>query len=67
MTNQRIEQLAHKFQQAIDTAYRANEFRDDFRFKVFPTGCCGDTSYLLAEYLLKKRLKLFGYLHSEMN
>lgn len=53
MTDKRIEQLAHRFRQAIDAAYRAHEFRDDFRFKKFPTGCCGDTSYLLAEYLLQ--------------
>lgn len=57
MTDKRIEQLAHRFRQAIDAAYRAHEFRDDFRFKKFPTGCCGDTSYLLAEYLLQNDIE----------
>lgn len=45
------------FQQAIDAAYRAILFRDDFCFKDFPTGCCGDTSCLLAEYLLQKGIE----------
>lgn len=57
MTDKRIEQLAHQFRQAIDAAYRAHEFRDDFRFKKFPNGCCGDTSYLLAKYLLQKGIE----------
>jgi hypothetical protein len=57
MTDKRIEQLALQFRQAIDAAYRAHEFRNDFRFRKFPTGCCGDTSYLLAEYFLKKGIE----------
>lgn len=57
MTDKRIKQLALQFRQAIDAAYRAHEFRNDFRFRKFPTGCCGDTSYLLAEYLLQKGIE----------
>ena len=54
----KIEQLVRKFRQAIDAAYRAHEFRDDLHFKKFPTGCCGDASYLLAEYLLQNNIKI---------
>ena len=57
MTDKHIERLAHKFRQAIDAAYRAHEFRGDVCFKNFPTGCCGDTSYLLAEYLLQNGIE----------
>lgn len=57
MTDKRIKQLALQFRQAIDAAYRAHEFRNDFRFRKFPIGCCGDTSYLLAEYLLQKGIE----------
>jgi hypothetical protein len=57
MTDKHIEQLAHKFRHAIDAAYRAHEFMEDFCFKKFPTGCCGDTSYLLAEYLLQNGIE----------
>lgn len=57
MTDRCIKKLAQRFRQAIDAAHRDHEFVDDFRFKNFPSGCCGDTSYLLAEYLLQNGIE----------
>lgn len=57
MTDQHIKKLAQKFRQAIDAAHRDRAFVDDFRFKDFPSGCCGDIGYLLAEYLLQKGIE----------
>lgn len=57
MTDRCIKKLAQRFRQAIDAAHRDHEFVDDFRFKNFPSGCCGDTRYLLAEYLLQNGIE----------
>ena len=51
MTDQEISKLALKFRKAIEAARDADRFTSDFSFRKFPHGCCGDTSYLLAEYL----------------
>ncbi|MBR3750163.1 MAG: hypothetical protein IKK58_00155 [Clostridia bacterium] len=51
-----IEELATKFREAIVKAKSAGEF-DDVVFKNFPSGCCGDTSDLLARYLLNNGIK----------
>ena len=57
MTDRRIKQLAQKFRQAIEAARYDRDFVDDHCFKDFPSGCCGDTSYLLAEYLLQEGIE----------
>ena len=52
-----IEELATIFREAIVKAKSAGEFDDDVVFKNFPSGCCGDTSDLLARYLLNNGIK----------
>ena len=52
-----IEQLATKFRKAIDMALEAGEFAGDSIYRRFPRACCGDTSDLLAQYLLDKGIK----------
>lgn len=44
-------ELVMKFRKAIIEAKDDNCFIDDNIFNDFPRGCCGDTCYLLAEYL----------------
>lgn len=46
------QRLAAKFRQAIDFAKENGEFISDDAFCSFPSGCCGDTCYLLGQYLL---------------
>ena len=53
MTDQQIKRLVIKFRKAIDAAQNDRRFDKDIFFKNFPSGCCGDTSDLLAEYLRK--------------
>lgn len=55
MNNIRI--LVGQFRIAIDRAKEAGEFNDDFSFFKFPRGCCGDTSDLLAHFLLKNGVR----------
>lgn len=57
MIDGHIEQLAQKFRQAIEVARNDRSFVDDYCFKDFPSGCCGDTSYFLAEYLLQEGIE----------
>ncbi len=52
-----IEQLATKFRKAIDVALEAGEFDNDSIYCRFLRACCGDTSDLLAQYLLDKDIK----------
>lgn len=52
-----IEQLATQFRKAIDLALEAGEFDDDSIYCRFPCACCGDTSDMLAQYLLDKNIK----------
>ncbi|MFR8113520.1 hypothetical protein [Faecalibacterium sp.] len=49
----KIKVLATSFRGAIEIAKDAGEFDNDFAFPRFPKGCCGDTSDLLAEYLVQ--------------
>ena len=49
-----IEQFATQFRRAIDLALEAGEFDNDSIYRRFPRACCGDTSDLLAQYLLDK-------------
>ena len=52
MNDQEIYRLAHIFKDAALTARDAGLFRNDVPFRDFPNGCCGDTCYLLATFLL---------------
>lgn len=52
-----IAQFATRFREAIDLALEAGEFDSDSIYRRFPRACCGDTSDLLAQYLLEKGIK----------
>ncbi len=52
MCKKSIIQLVTEFRNAIDKAKANGEFDGDFSFRHFPRGCCGDTCYLLGQYLL---------------
>lgn len=52
MTDQEIYQLARVFKDAAVSARDAGLFRDDIPFRNFSNGCCGETCYLLATFLL---------------
>ena len=52
-----IKQFATQFRRAIDLALEAGEFDNDSIYRRFPRACCGDTSDLLAQYLLDKGIK----------
>lgn len=43
--------LVGEFRSEMDCAFRKGLFSTDIVFKRFPKGCCGDTCYLLAEFL----------------
>lgn len=53
----KIESLAWEFRKAMDGAKESEEFKSDIVYKNFPRGCCGDTSDLLAQYLLEHGIK----------
>lgn len=48
--------LATKFRTAVDEAKSRNDFASDICFNSFPSGCCGDTSCLLGQYLLENNI-----------
>ena len=52
-----IKQFATQFRREIDLALEAGEFDNDSIYRRFPRACCGDTSDLLAQYLLDKGIK----------
>ncbi|WP_160684330.1 transglutaminase domain-containing protein [Clostridium sp. C2-6-12] len=52
-----IMRLAKQFRDAIDAARKARDFDKDLSFNEFPRGCCGDTSDLLAQYLLENGIE----------
>jgi hypothetical protein len=52
-----LKQKVTKFRQAIEAAKENGEFIRDIVFRDFPSGCCGDASDLLAEYLLHDDIK----------
>ena len=54
MTDDIIKKHVDAFRKAIDEAKYAGKFDRDFIFCCFPLACCGDTCYLLAEYLKTK-------------
>lgn len=51
MKNLDIKGLSNNYRHALETARDNGEFERDISFSHFPRGCCGDTCYLLAEYL----------------
>jgi hypothetical protein len=53
-----IEQLSKQFRDAIDIARDEGEFNMD-SFCLFPLGCCGDASDLLARFLLENDIKTY--------
>ena len=55
MTDNQIKQLAIKFRKAIEIAHQKGLFSHDIALDDFPTGSCGDVSYLLAEYLKRNQ------------
>lgn len=54
-----IKRLVKQFRGAIDVAWGAGDFDKDFSFKNFPCGCCGDTSDLLAQFLLENGIRTY--------
>lgn len=54
-----IKLFVKQFRDAIDRARDAGEFDCDFSFHKFPLGCCGDTSDLLAQFLLEKNIRTY--------
>ena len=52
--DKRICKLVTHFRMAIEDACKEGCFDKDFVFHSFPRACCGDTCYLLAEYLHSK-------------
>ena len=57
MTDRKIEYYAKEYRNAIDVARKEGQFISDKWFSKFPESCCGDTSYLLAEYLKTKGIE----------
>ena len=56
-----IFQYANNYRNAIIAAQNDGRFIGDLCFDRFPLGCCGDTSYMLAEHLLEKGIKTIWY------
>ncbi|WP_270303777.1 hypothetical protein [Terrisporobacter petrolearius] len=54
-----IKRLVKQFRDAIDVARDAGNFDNDFSFYKFPRGCCGDTSDLLAQFLLENSIRTY--------
>ena len=52
-----VRQLASDFRRAMDNAKNVGAFTRSTSFSEFPRGCCGDTCYLLAEYLLERGIR----------
>jgi hypothetical protein len=49
-----LKELATQFRDAIESAKKAGERKEDFFFHIFPRGCCGDASDLLAYFFASK-------------
>lgn len=52
-----ITPLAKSFRKGIEQAQSLGEFQKDIYFYGFPARCCGDASYLLAEYFHQKGIE----------
>lgn len=62
MTDIQIKKFANIFRLAIEAAREGDEiFANDPGFDNFPTGSCGDTCYLLAEYLRNMGVETIWY------
>lgn len=61
MLDQQILELVANYRAAVELARDSGALGDDIVFGGFPTGCCGDTSYLLAEYLRRKGIETIWY------
>jgi len=61
MTDMKIQELATKYRTAIEYAQRNGEFSSDIAFNRFPHACCGDTCYMLAEYLKRSGVETIWY------
>ena len=61
MTDQQVEALANKYRDAIEAARSNGLFVHDIGFDDFPTGSCGDASYMLAEYLRREGVETIWY------
>lgn len=61
MTNQQLKALASRYRVAIEAAHSNDLFVHDIGFDDFPTGSCGDASYLLAEYLRREGVETIWY------
>lgn len=55
--DKKLKQLVFKFRTAIENAMEKGEFVSDFSFSHFPCGCCGDSAYMLAQYLLENGIE----------
>lgn len=53
---QKLKKIASNFRTAIEIAKDHGEFKSIVPFSRFPRGCCGDTSDLLAQYLLEHHI-----------
>ena len=56
MTDSEIKQLAEKYRKAIESAHKKGLFVNELGFENFPRGSCGETCYLLAEYLRRSEI-----------
>ncbi|MBD7912232.1 MULTISPECIES: hypothetical protein [Clostridium] len=54
-----IKRLVNQFRHAIDMAKDEGDFNKDRSFSKFPSGCCDDTSDLLAEFLLRNGIRTY--------
>ena len=61
INDSQIKNLAKEYREAIVCAQDNDLFAKDFRFYKFPRGCCGDVSYLLAEYLQRNGIETLWY------
>lgn len=57
MEDRYIYRLAVMFKEAIINARDAGLFYNDIVFHKFPRACCGDSCYLLAEFLISKGIQ----------
>lgn len=58
---EQTEYLSKKFRNAIERAQREGMFLNNEYMETFPVGCCGNVSYLLAEYLLSYDIHTLWY------
>lgn len=61
MTDNQIKQLAEEYRAAIVSVNDEGLFVHDIGLDNFPTGSCGDVSYLLAEYLRRNGIESIWY------